>query len=50
MEMLFFDTVPEIKPAEIVKRKEFELDVLTEEDAMDKLELLGNDFYIYKDL
>lgn len=49
MEMLFFDTLPEIKPAEIVKRKEFELDVLTEEDAMDKLELLGNDFYIYKD-
>ena len=49
MDMLFYDAVPEIKPAAIVKRKEFELDVLSEDDAMDKLELLGNDFYIYKD-
>jgi len=49
MDMLFYDAVPEIKPASIVKRKEFELDVLSEDDAMDKLELLGNDFYIYKD-
>ena len=49
MDMLFFDAVPEIKPAAIVKRKEFELDTLSEDDAMDKIELLGNDFYIYKD-
>ncbi len=49
MDLLFFDAVPEIKPAAIVKRKEFELDTLSEDDAMDKLELLDNDFYIYKD-
>jgi len=49
MDMLFYDDVPEIKPAAIVKRKEFELDILSEDDAIDKLELLGNDFYIYKD-
>lgn len=49
MDMLFYDEVPKIKPAAIVKRKEFELEVLNEDDAMDKLELLGNDFYIYKD-
>jgi len=49
MDMLFYDAVPEIKPAAIVKRKEFELDTLSEDDAMDKIELLGNDFYIYKD-
>ena len=50
LDMLFYDEVPEIKPAAIVKRKEFELEVLSEDDAVDKLELLGNDFYIYKDV
>ncbi len=50
MDMLFYDDVPEIKPAAIVKRKEFELDILNEDEAMDRLELLGNDFYIYKDV
>ena len=49
MDMLFYDDVPEIKPSAIVKRKDFELDTLSEDDAMDKLELLGNDFYIFKD-
>lgn len=47
--LLFFDEMPEIEPAKIVKRKEFELDRLTEEQAMDQLELVDNDFYIYKD-
>ena len=32
-----------------VKTKEFELDILSEEQAVDQLELLGNDFYIYRD-
>lgn len=47
--LLFFDEIPEIEPAKIVKRKEFELDPLTEEQAMEQLELIDNDFYIYKD-
>ena len=47
--LIFFDEVPEIEPAKVVKRKEFELDMLSEADAIDQLELLGNDFYIYKD-
>lgn len=47
--LLFFDEVPEVEPAKIVKRKEFELDELTEDEAMEQLELLDNDFYIYKD-
>lgn len=48
--LLFFDEVPEEANAKIVKRKEFELDELSEEEAIEHLELLGNDFYIYKDV
>ena len=47
MDLLFFDTVPAIEPAKIIKHKEFELDRLTEDQAIDELELVGNDFYIY---
>ena len=47
--LLFFDELPEIAPARIVKEKEFELDALTEDQAIDQLELLDNDFFIYKD-
>ena len=46
--LLFFDEVPEETHAQIVKRKEFELDELTEEEAIEQLEVLDNDFYIYK--
>ncbi len=48
--LLFFDEVPEIEPAKIVKNKEFELDRLSEEQAVEQIELLDNDFYIYKDM
>lgn len=49
-ELLFFDELPKIEPAKVVKVKEYELDMLTEEQAMNQLELIGNDFYIYKDI
>ena len=49
MDLLFAETVPEVEPARIVKRKDFELDILSEEQAIDQLELIGNDFYIYRD-
>lgn len=49
MDLLFIDDVPEIEPARIVKTKEFELDILSEEQAVDHLELIGNDFYVYRD-
>jgi len=49
MDLLFVDDVPEIEPARIVKTKEFELDILSEDQAVDQLELIGNDFYIYRD-
>ena len=45
----FYDDVPEDNKAQIVKRKEFELDEITEDEAIEQLELLDNDFYIYKD-
>lgn len=48
--LIFFDEVPEVEPAKIVKHKEFELDRLTEEQAVEQIELLDNDFYIYKDM
>jgi putative sigma-54 modulation protein len=48
--LLFFDEIPEIETAGIVKRKEFELDPLTEAQAIEQLELIDNDFYIYKDV
>ena len=50
MDLLFFDAVPQIEAAKIVKVKEFELDMLSEEQAVDQLELIGNDFYIYRDI
>ena len=48
--LLFFDELPEVEPAKIVKNKEFELDRLTDEQAVEQIELLDNDFYIYKDM
>lgn len=48
--LLFFDEMPEIEPAKVVKVKEFDLDLLNEEQAINQLELIGNDFYIYKDI
>ncbi|MBQ8452090.1 MAG: ribosome-associated translation inhibitor RaiA [Clostridia bacterium] len=48
-DLLFFDELPETKVGEVVKRKEFELDPITEEEAINRLELLDNDFYVYRD-
>ena len=48
MDLLFYDAVPEIKPARIVKMKEYELDLLSDDQAVDQLELVGHDFYIYR--
>ena len=38
------------KKKRIVKRKSFEMKPMHEEDAILELELLGHDFYIYKDV
>ena len=47
---LFFDEIPEVEPAKIVKHKEFELDRISDEQAVEQIELLDNSFYIYKDM
>lgn len=39
----------EIKENRIVKRKSFEMKPMSEEDAILELELLGHDFYVFKD-
>ncbi len=49
-ELLFFDEMPQVEPAKVVKVKEFDLDLLNEEQAINQLELIGNDFYIFKDI
>ena len=49
-DLIFFDELPEEKPATIVKHKEFELDLLTEDQAIEQIEMIGNSFYIYKDV
>ena len=48
--LLFFDEIPEVEPAKIVKHKEFELDRISDEQAVEQIELLDNSFYIYKDM
>ena len=42
-------TKEEIKENKIVKRKSFEMKPMNEEDAILDLELLGHDFYVYRD-
>lgn len=39
----------EVKENKIVKRKSFEMKPMSDEDAILELELLGHDFYVYRD-
>ena len=48
-DLLFYDELPEFKAPKITKRKEFELTAISEDEAIENLELLGNSFYVYKD-
>lgn len=43
----FLEEEPELKLAEISKRKTFELDPIMVEDAKDALERLGHSFYVF---
>jgi len=40
----------EVKENKIVKRKSFEMKPMSDEDAILELELLGHDFYVYRDV
>ena len=48
-DLLFYDELPEFKAPKITKRKEFELSPMSDSDAIENLELLGNSFYVFKD-
>ena len=41
--------MPKFNAPKITKRKEFELSAMSDNDAIEALELLGNTFYVYKD-
>ena len=45
--LLFFDEVPDFSEPKITKRKTFDLAPMTEADALDQMELVGNDFYVF---
>ncbi len=46
-DLLFFDEMPKIEKPKITKRKEYDLYPMTEEEAIEQLELIGHDFYVF---
>ena len=45
--LLFFDEVPVVKKPKITKRKAYDLYPMTEEEALEQMELIGHDFYVF---
>ena len=45
--LLYFDELPTFKKPEIVKRKTYNLVPMTEKEALEQIELIGNDFYVF---
>lgn len=45
----FIEEIEEEEPQKIVKRKKIEVKPMDEEEAILQMELLGHDFYMYKD-
>ena len=45
--LLFFDELPKFEEPKITKRKKYELEPMTEKEALEQAELVGNDFYIF---
>lgn len=50
IETMVDEDVDEEEVGTIVRRKEFILEPMTEEDAMEQMDLLGHDFFVYYDL
>ncbi len=48
-DLLFYDELPVFKKPQITKRKQFELLPMTDAEAIEAMELLGNTFYVYLD-
>lgn len=46
-ELEFFDMLPEFKQTKITKHKLYDLEPMTEKEAIEQLDLLGNTFYVF---
>lgn len=47
LDFMFFDEVPEFDKPQIVRRKHYDLVPMSEEEAMEQIELVGHDFYVF---
>ena len=45
--LMFFDEVPSFEKPKITKRKKYELEPMSEEQAIEQIELVDNDFYVF---
>ncbi len=45
--LMFFDDIPTFKKPQITKRKKYDLVPMDEDEALEQLELLDNDFYVF---
>jgi len=45
--LMFFDEVPVFEKPKITRRKAYDLKPMTEEEAMEQIELIDNDFYVF---
>ena len=46
-DLLFFDDLPTFNKPKITKRKEYDLTPMSESDAIEQLDLVGNSFYVF---
>ena len=49
-DLMFFDELPVFKAPKITKRKDYELIPMSDNEAIEAMDLLGNSFYIYQDI
>lgn len=47
MDLMFFDSIPEEEEPKIVRRKHYDLVPMSEQEAMEQIELVGHDFYVF---
>lgn len=45
--LMFFDEVPQFEAPKITKRKKYNLEPMTEDEAIEQMELIGNDFFVF---
>ncbi|MBQ9790321.1 MAG: ribosome-associated translation inhibitor RaiA [Clostridia bacterium] len=47
LDLMFFDELPEFHKPKITRRKHYDLVPMSEEEAMEQIELVGHDFYVF---